>query len=98
MYFVVFGTDRAGAGEVRAQARPSHREYLRNHPHPVKVLHGGPTLTADGSAMNGTLLVVEADSLEAVQAFVADDPYSRADLFERLEIRPWQWGLGAPGS
>lgn len=98
MYFVMFGTDRPGSGEVRAQARPAHREHLRNHAHPVKVLHGGPTLTADGSAMNGSMLVIEAEDLAAVQAFVADDPYSKAGLFETVEIRPWQWGLGAPGS
>ena len=35
------------------------------------------------------------DVLE-VQAFLADDPYVRAGLFQRVEIRPWNWSLGAP--
>lgn len=96
MYFVVFGTDRPGSAAVRAQNRPAHQAHLREHAHPVKVLHGGPTLTDDGEAMNGTMLVIEADSLEAVQAFLADDPYSRAGLFESLLVRPWRWGLGTP--
>lgn len=46
--------------------------------------------------MNGTLLVIQADSIDAVRAFVADDPYSRAGLFATVEIRPWRWGLGNP--
>ncbi|MDT4886907.1 YCII-related domain protein [compost metagenome] len=46
--------------------------------------------------MNGSLLVVEAASLAEVQAFLDDDPYVRAGIFERVEIRPWNWGLGNP--
>ncbi len=94
MYFVIFGTDKPGAESVRAANRPAHREYLRGPgKHPVKVRVGGPTLREDGVTMNGTMLVVEADNLEAVRAFAADDPYSRAGLFETLEIRPWNWGI-----
>ncbi|MFC3227042.1 YciI family protein [Marinibaculum pumilum] len=98
MYFVVFGTDRPGTEQLRLDTRPSHQQHLRAHPHPVTVLHGGPTLTADGARMNGSMLVVEADSLADVEAFVADDPYSKAGLFATVEIRPWKWGMGAPGS
>jgi len=98
MYFVVFGTDKPGSAEIRAQNRPAHQVHLREHSHPVKVLHGGPTFTDDGERMNGSMLVIEAESLEAVKAFLAADPYSKAGLFETLEVRPWKWGLGAPAS
>lgn len=97
-YFAIFGTDKPGALELRTATRPAHREYLRNPgAHRVKLHHGGPTMTDDGERMNGTLLVVEAESLEAVRAFAADDPYARAGIFERVEIRPWAWTTGAPG-
>jgi hypothetical protein len=46
--------------------------------------------------MNGTLLVVEANSVEDVQAFLADDPYMQAGIFEQVVVRPWSWGLGNP--
>ena len=98
MYFVIFGTDRPGTEQLRLDTRPSHQQHLRDHPHPVAVLHGGPTLTADGSRMNGSMLVVEAENLADVEAFVADDPYSKAGLFATVEIRPWKGGRGAPGS
>lgn len=97
MYFVVFGTDRPGLAETRAQARPRHRAHLRSPgAHPVKVRLGGPTLTPDGETMNGTLLVIEADTLGQVHAFLADDPYVKAGLFADLEVRPWRWGIGNP--
>jgi uncharacterized protein YciI len=47
--------------------------------------------------MDGTLLVVEARSEEAVHAFLAEDPYCRHQMFEKLEVREWQWSLGQPG-
>lgn len=97
MYFVVFGTDKPNYLHVREAQRPAHREYLRNPgAHVVKVHLGGPTLDPSGQHMNGTLLVVEAESEAAVRAFLADDPYSRAGLFATLEVRPWAWGLGKP--
>ncbi len=39
-------------------------------------------------------IVVEADSADDVGHFVAEHPCSRAGLFERVNIRPWQCGLG----
>ncbi|ATE61648.1 YciI family protein [Thauera sinica] len=97
MYFLVLGTDAPGKSDVRLRTRPQHRAYLRDPDgHPVKVHLGGPTLSADGETMNGTLLVVEAGDIGDVDRFVADDPYSRAGLFARVEVRPWAWSLGTP--
>jgi uncharacterized protein YciI len=97
MYYIILATDAPGMAVQRQQIRPSHREYLR-HPgrHPVTVHLGGPTLTMDGAEMNGTLLVVEAADLEAVNEFIFDDPYARAGLFSTVVVRPWAWSLGAP--
>lgn len=96
-YFAVFATDRPRLETLRRQIRPAHRAHLRDpSPHPVVVRLGEPTLDERDGRMNGTLLVVEAASLDEVQAFLADDPYVRAGLFQRVEIRPWNWSLGAP--
>jgi uncharacterized protein YciI len=46
--------------------------------------------------MNGSLLVVEADDIEAVRRFVAEDPYQLAKVYATVEVRPWNWGLGRP--
>lgn len=96
MYFAVYGLDRPGSGELRARLRDAHRQRLRQHDHPVKVLIGGPLLADDGEAMIGSLLVIEAGSKADVEAFLAGDQYQQAGLYERVEVRPFKWGLGAP--
>lgn len=97
MFFVMFATDKPGHAQVRASVREPHRLYLRDPgTHKVRVHLGGPTLDEESEQMNGTMLVIEADSIDEVRAFVADDPYSQAGLFSAVEIRPWNWGLGQP--
>ena len=96
MYFAVIARDKPGQAELRKRLRPDHRAWLRMPgDHQIVVRLGGPLLGADGE-MDGTLLVVEARSEEAVHAFLADDPYSRNQMFEQLEVRQWQWSLGQP--
>jgi uncharacterized protein YciI len=95
MQFVVWTTDRAGSLPDRLRVRDAHRARLRAPaPHAVEVLLAGPTLAAADGAMNGTLLVVQADDIDAVRAFVDGDPYVAAGVYERVEIRPWRCGLG----
>lgn len=94
-WFAVFATDRPGMGEVRAAVRDAHRKRLREHDHPVTVRLGGPTLDDQGQ-MNGSLLVIEAENKADVEAFLSGDPYVEAGLYDRTEIRAWNWGLGKP--
>ena len=60
------------------------------------LLNGGPTLSEDASTMNGTLLLLEAPSLEAVRAFLADSPFGRLGLYGDVQVRPWDWRTGSP--
>ncbi len=98
MYVAVFATDKSGTADVRREHFEAFVDYLGEHPdHPdVAVLHGGPTLSEDASAMIGTLLVVEAPSLDAVRSFVADSPLGRAGVYGDVQVRPWDWRTGRP--
>jgi uncharacterized protein YciI len=40
------------------------------------------------------MFLMEADSADTVHAFNAADPYTRAGLFERVEVRKWRVSLG----
>ena len=94
MLFAVWARDAAGMQGTREQVRPRHRVRLRQpEPHPVKVVLAGPTF-GDDARMCGTMLVVEAETIEAVRAFVAADPYVEAGVYESYEIRPWKCGIG----
>ena len=95
MRYAVWATDREGSLPERLRVRGEHRMRLRNpSPHAVTVLMAGPTLDERGQSMNGTMLVVEASSAEAVRAFIDDDPYVRQGVYASVEIRPWHCGLG----
>ena len=97
MYYAVWASDRPGTLATRMRVREAHRARLREPgAHPVRVVAGGPTLDASGASMNGSLLVIQADSLDDVRAFLAEDPYQLEGVYARVEVRPWQWGLGRP--
>ncbi|WP_395064992.1 YciI family protein [Paraburkholderia silvatlantica] len=96
-YYAVFATDKPGMRDVRERERAVHRTYLRSaSQRGVFVRLGGSTLAPHCDALNGTLLVIEAEGYDDVMRFVRDDPYTLAGLFERVEIRPWDWNLGNP--
>ena len=96
VYFMFRGTDQAGAEALRARLRTAHRYYIREPRADCRVVAGGPLVEDDGQRMVGTLLVLEAADRAAALAFLADDPYLRADLFAETELQRWNWGLGEP--
>ena len=100
MYYVVFATHKPGQVQTGGELQNAYADYLRDHPghSGVTVRHGGPTLSDDSETPVGTLLIVEAPSLEAVRSFVADSPYGKGDVFAECAVRPLDWRTGRPGS
>ncbi len=93
--FAVWATDHEGALPAREAVRPAHRARLREPgDHAVTVVLAGPTLDGAAGAMNGTLLIVDAADIDAVQRFVQGDPYVTAGVYRSVEIRPFVCGLG----
>ncbi len=88
MHFVIICTDKSGHGEVRAANRDDHVAYLKAHA--AQIVTAGPTLSEDGSAMTGSVLVMEFADRAAAQTFADGDPYKKAGLFESVEIKPWK--------
>jgi len=88
MLFIIQCTDKPDSGHVRAANRGDHLAYLESFG--AQVFAAGPTLTDDGSAMTGSLLIMEFEDRAAADRFAADDPYAKAGLFESVTIRPWR--------
>lgn len=93
MLFVIEGKDRPGALETRMNNRPAHLEYLKNLGAKLKV--AGPFLDGNDKPC-GSMVIIEADDLEAAKAIAALDPYVGADLFETSSVRPWVWAINKP--
>ena len=94
-FFVIYGRDRRPDGpEIRAKTRSAHLEYIKSLGERVKL--GGMMMEEDDATPAGSMIVVEADSLEDVQEIVENDPYSHAGLFESCEIKPYRWAINPP--
>jgi len=99
MHFVVFATHKQEMGRERSRLSGVFGDYVHDPTHhpDVTVHHGGPTLGESDDTVTGLLLVLEAPSLEAARAFVADSPYSRAGIIAESQIHAWNWLTGRPG-
>ena len=84
MLFVIIGHDAPDAKEKRPQQRPAHLAHLDPLSQAGRVLLAGPF--TDGS---GSLIVIEAESREAVWKIVSADPYVTSGVFNRVEVKPF---------
>jgi uncharacterized protein len=83
-------TDKPGTLQLRLDNRPAHVEHLKTS---GVVEMAGPFLDAEGN-MNGSMIVLEVPDIDAARAWAAADPYARAGLFDRVEIRAWNKVIG----
>jgi uncharacterized protein YciI len=60
------------------------------------LVFAGPFLQEDGKTMCGSLVVVEAPSMDMARNIAASDPFAKIGLFESVEIRPWLWAMNRP--
>jgi hypothetical protein len=91
--FAIFCLDRPDRGSVRKAKLDEHRAHFQKAGGAV---HAAGPMTADtGDTQCGSLIVYEADSIDAARAFIDADPYARARLFEQITVRQWQWMSGA---
>jgi uncharacterized protein YciI len=84
--------DKPGALSLRLANRDAHLAYARDHLSRIKA--AGPLLD-EADEMTGSMFLMEAETAETVRAFNAADPYTKAGLFERVEVRAWRVSLGA---
>ena len=88
MLFAFHCTDKPEAVGVRAANRDAHLAFLASLGD--RIFAAGPYLSDDQSAMIGSLLLIECEDAAAAQALAAEDPYAKAGLFARVDIRPWR--------
>jgi uncharacterized protein YciI len=95
MLYAVICTDKPDSLAMRQANRPEHLDYLASLGGVIVL--AGPFFEPLGETMNGSLIVVEAASLEAAREIAAQDPFAKAGLFASVEIRPWVWTINNPG-
>jgi len=88
MLYVINCKDKPDHLELRLANRRHHLEYLTRFKE--QICAAGPTLTEDGETMNGSVLIIDFPDRDAAEGFAHGDPYSKAGLFESVDIRPWK--------
>ncbi len=96
MLYMVYGVDKAGASERRANAREEHFAYLEAHKD-ILVL-GGATLGDDGDTRTGSVLIINVPSRADADRFSENEPFRKAGVFETVTVtrmRRGQWNPAA---
>ncbi len=88
MHFVIINTDKPDSTELRAETREVHLDYLRAAGDAL--VTAGPTLSDDSQSPIGSVVIIEAESLEAARDFAEGDPYATAGLFQSCVVMPWR--------
>ncbi|WP_393916212.1 YciI family protein [Halostreptopolyspora alba] len=80
--------DKPDSQQLRQQLRPEHLGYLDEHAD--LLLACGAKLTDDGSSASGGIYLLDVETREEAEAFIAADPFARAGLFARVEVTRWR--------
>jgi uncharacterized protein len=97
MLFAFLCTDKPGHLQVRMDTRPTHVEHLNKLNAEGTLKFAGPFLDDEGKP-NGSLVVVEAADIAAARTIAEADPYYLAGLFEKVEVKPWNWVFNNPAN
>lgn len=90
--FIGHGPQGQDVTERRNDLLEAHRAYLNA---PGRVEHGilrGPLWDASGEEWVGSIFLLEAPDVAFIEAFFADEPYTKDGLYARFEILPWRFG------
>jgi uncharacterized protein len=97
MLFIVYSLDDPATGkEIRKRTRAAHLRYVAEH---RKRFQYGGALIGDAGEMIGTVQVLETESREALDRFLAEDPYNQNKLFAHVTVTETRKSLpeGRPG-
>ncbi len=92
--FAMIAKDKPGTGEQRIATRPVHLEHLKSMGE--KLVLAGALMGPDGSP-EGSLLVLEAETLEAATATLLADPFVSEGIFGSVEVKPWRVAFNHTG-
>ncbi len=98
MIYTFILIDKPDAAELRHRVRPEHKAYLGEVAE--RIAFAGPLTSDDGQQMLGSLLAVDFPSRDAAQAWLADEPFTRAGLYASSSVHAfvtlWPQKAGFP--
>lgn len=90
MRVALFCIDKPDALQTRLDNRPAHLAHIAAT---GVVEMAGPFLDPEGQ-MNGSLIILNVETLADAQSWAMLDPYSQAGLFQSVTITEWKKVIG----
>jgi uncharacterized protein YciI len=87
LQFALVAHDRPNSVARRLEIRPQHLKHLDSLGD--KLLLAGPFLNDNGEGV-GSIVIIEAASLEEARAQFNRDPFVTEGLFDQVTIKPWK--------
>ena len=88
MPFLIETFDKPHHGEMRARVRDTHLVFLGEHK--ARLLACGAKLSDDGEQASGGIYLLDVETREEAERFIAEDPFTKAGLFERVMVLRWR--------
>ena len=84
--FVIVGRDSENGRALRKEHRPAHLEHMKALDDQGRVRYAGPILSESDGGPQGSVIVIDAASLEEARALAARDPYVVTGVFGSYEV------------
>lgn len=88
MPYAIQTLDKPGTAALRASTRAAHLDYLKANQH--LLLAAGALIDDDGTGGNGGILLIDTDDRAAAERFIAEDPFTKAGLFQSVAVTRWR--------
>lgn len=89
MHFLIIAHDGSDdkAPERRLAARAEHLESITRLKAEGKALYGTAIIDENG-AMKGSVLIMNFETREEFDRYLADEPYVKGDVWQQIEVKP----------
>jgi uncharacterized protein YciI len=93
MLYAIIAQDKANGVEHRLATRPEHLDHLNSMGD--KIVFAG-ALYGEDDKPQGSLMVIEAGSLEEAKAMAEADPFVKRGVFASYTVTRWTWAVNNP--
>ncbi len=88
MPYVIITKDKPDSLALRNEVRAVHLAYLTEHK--AKLLAAGAQIADDGTGGTGGVIIVDTEDRAEADAFIQNDPFTKAGLFEDIQVTRWR--------
>lgn len=88
MPYAIITVDKPNSLDLRMQVRDEHLAYLDANK--GKLLAAGAKVDDEGQGGYGGLIIVDTEDRAEAEAFIQNDPFTKAGLFAGIEVVRWR--------